>query len=382
MITDRELRLLGIVRRLAGMQAGRVPMTIRREPPPGVLPVARKLSPSRTHKASSAEAILRHCLRQHPGWLRRYRAGTLTQNQHRRLLDDVRLYAREWLRHEAEQFLKHHLGDARGLHGAAQSVLAVDGAEQPLPVSRKWLWVPDPRPDEFGQTGYVHGEDAGFFAGLNRFFGRVKTFVRETIVAGAMSLLGPDPLTGEEHDRAEAAARVQDAFLDRFKGEVVGKGAPAPRETKEGPQPVIQAPPPMTPKEFAARVELYGDEAHRAAQNINRAAAIKAGVFKVERLVLGKPLTEHCSQCPEDAAKGWQPIGSMAPIGERECRMACLCHFEYAVDENSRPYIQGKKGPLPAADLPRLEPDDGGAYPVAEPPGVTLPGFPVAGPPR
>ena len=378
-ITERELRLLGIVRRLAGMQAGRVPMTIRREPPPGVLPVARKLSPSRTHKASSAEAILRHCLRQHPGWLRRYRAGTLTQNQHRRLLDDVRLHAREWLRHEAEQFLRHHLPASAG--GPARS--AGDDRGHEAATARKWLWVPDPRPDEFGQTGYLHGEDAGFFAGLNRFFGRVKTFVRETIVAGAMSLLGPDPLTGEEHERAEAAAKVQDAYLDRFKGEVIGKGAPAPREPKAepAPQPVIQAPPPMTPGQFVARVEKYADSGWHAAQNLNRAAAIKQGIFKVERRVLGRPKGEHCEDCPPLAAQGWQPIGSLPGIGESECGPLCLCHFEYAVDPNSKAFVQGKKGPLPAADLPRLEPDDGGVYPVAEPPNASILA-PIAGPPR
>lgn len=46
-----------------------------------------------------------------------------------------------------------------------------------------------------------------------------------------------------------------------------------------------------------------------------------------ERRVLG--YAEHCAGCVEQAAQGWQPIGSLDPIGAEECFTNCACRFEY-----------------------------------------------------
>lgn len=38
---------------------------------------------------------------------------------------------------------------------------------------------------------------------------------------------------------------------------------------------------------------------------------------------------EHCAQCVEQTKLGWQPIGTLIPIGERTCLVHCRCYFQY-----------------------------------------------------
>lgn len=314
-VTPRELRLLHIAHRL---RASTVPM-----------------SPGKIHKASNAESILRHCLRR-LGFTAAYRKHELTQAQRKQLFEEIRQYGRAWLRHEAEQFVAHHV---------------------PRPVERRLKWKDDP-------SGFLVGEETGLRANLSRFFKRAKQFVREVIVAGVLSLLGPAPLTGEELDAAEREAQKQEQFFDKFQADAVN--------------PLTE----MTPNQFIARVEKYADTSWQAPQRINRNSAITQGVFKVERRVLGQPKTEHCHDCPPLAAMGWQPLGSLPHIGESECGPLCLCHFEYAESPDSQAYFQGKKGPVPAPAEPVVMlPDTDEVTMIAEPPGKKI-DVPVAGPPK
>ena len=73
--------------------------------------MAPRFPRSRTHKASSAEAILAHVLKRR-GWTAAFRAGMLSHKRRLILLGDIRQYGRRWLRHEAEAFFGEY-GDAR-----------------------------------------------------------------------------------------------------------------------------------------------------------------------------------------------------------------------------------------------------------------------------
>lgn len=46
-----------------------------------------------------------------------------------------------------------------------------------------------------------------------------------------------------------------------------------------------------------------------------------------ERAILG--VADHCSGCLERARQVWQPIGTLAPIGSKECSTNCHCTFKY-----------------------------------------------------
>ena len=411
----------------------------RKQKPDGV---GRSIGKGRIHKASSAESILSHCLRSR-GWTRQYWRGELSGSEHLELAHDVRRYGRAWLRHEAEQFSVRYLGatghlgrsagadDGPGaLSCALDRGLGGDGGDGRLAgrVDSGDL----PSFDYLQHEAHAHGlrddggrSDAGSIGGawgdagdgisraltsdlaanFGRFFRRAKNFVRELIVGATMALTGPAPLTGEELEGLEREATKQDAFFDQLYDEIKFWGGPSPKAIKlptpqgipepprpgtpEPPVPIAFPPKPietvrptMTPPQFVARVERYADSSHQAAQRANRRAAVQNPMYKAERLVMGEPKTEHCSECPRDAAMGWVPLGTLRPIGERECRQLCLCHFQYS-DGDGKTYVQGNRGPLPAPNPSgvRIEPESDGVELVAEPPGVTI-DAPIAGPPK
>jgi len=62
----------------------------------------------------------------------------------------------------------------------------------------------------------------------------------------------------------------------------------------------------------------YEDVAGRSARN---------GGMKESRSILGT--ADHCSLCLSEAKRGWVPIGSNIPIGERTCLANCHCSLEY-----------------------------------------------------
>jgi hypothetical protein len=83
---------------------------------------------------------------------------------------------------------------------------------------------------------------------------------------------------------------------------------------------------------FFQRLDLYGRAARTSASQIFRRLNEFAGKTE-ERRVLG--IADHCNSsagregCLELAAKGWQPIGTLAKIGDATCHQNCRCSFEY-----------------------------------------------------
>jgi hypothetical protein len=75
-----------------------------------------------------------------------------------------------------------------------------------------------------------------------------------------------------------------------------------------------------------ARAELYaqaGRATHRAAQE----RLAKQRGMEREKSNLGA--ADHCSSCLTEAARGWQPVGSLIPVGARTCLSRCHCWFTY-----------------------------------------------------
>jgi hypothetical protein len=78
---------------------------------------------------------------------------------------------------------------------------------------------------------------------------------------------------------------------------------------------------------LVARAELYTQAGRALYENVVGRAAVNSGATE-ERSVLGP--ADHCQDCVGEAAKGWQPIGSLIPIGERQCLANCHCTMQYA----------------------------------------------------
>lgn len=75
-----------------------------------------------------------------------------------------------------------------------------------------------------------------------------------------------------------------------------------------------------------ARMGLYQESGYAALQDFTRRERIEQG-FDEEARILGE--AEHCPGCLEQAGKGWQPIGTLDPIGAEECLTRCKCVFDY-----------------------------------------------------
>jgi len=75
-----------------------------------------------------------------------------------------------------------------------------------------------------------------------------------------------------------------------------------------------------------ARMELYAQAGRGGQEQMVRRDMEKSG-YDEERRVLGA--ADHCPGCLEQAGRGWQPIGTLDPIGAEECSTNCHCEFEY-----------------------------------------------------
>ncbi len=77
---------------------------------------------------------------------------------------------------------------------------------------------------------------------------------------------------------------------------------------------------------LSARADLYPQAGRNTFSRVEGNSRQEAGLTK-ERNVLGE--ADHCDDCLEETAKGWQPIGEISDPGERQCGNRCKCHLEY-----------------------------------------------------
>ena len=72
------------------------------------------------------------------------------------------------------------------------------------------------------------------------------------------------------------------------------------------------------------RIAMYARAAWSALVEFSRHLARLRG-FTEELNVLG--VAEHCQGCIDEAARGWVPIGTLVPIGQRQCLSNCACRY-------------------------------------------------------
>ncbi len=84
---------------------------------------------------------------------------------------------------------------------------------------------------------------------------------------------------------------------------------------------------------FISRLLSYVEAARGTYEAARNASSQDAG-YTMERSVLGGE-THSCQQCLDEDAKGWSPIGSLIPIGERTCLNNCRCSFLYSKSDHT-----------------------------------------------
>lgn len=80
-----------------------------------------------------------------------------------------------------------------------------------------------------------------------------------------------------------------------------------------------------------SRADLYQEAGRGTFEEVKRFAAKEAGlVWERSRL---EPSANHCDDCENEAAQGWQPTGVIIPIGDRTCGRRCRCELEQSADK-------------------------------------------------
>lgn len=109
--------------------------------------------------------------------------------------------------------------------------------------------------------------------------------------------------------RVGAALRKQYTYIDRLAGEI-GGGLPLDGR-------------------FLSRVQLYAQSGRSSYVDHDMRLHRDLG-YGEERSHLG--VADHCDECVAADAMGWQPIGSITPIGSRQCLSRCKCSMSYRRD--------------------------------------------------
>jgi len=184
-----------------------------------------------------------------------------------RLLHEVRLLGRAWLRREAER---------------AQAVIEAEGDD-----ATKAL---------FGRAR----------AAAERFFDRAGKFIRSSILAGWLAVAGPGEPTAAVADALDRGTTEQHEYLANFKSEVL-------EERK---------------RLLPGRAEQYGGAVWTTAQNARLAEQVARETPYGRRVHRGAD--EPCPPCAKAVGLGWVPLKQLPPLGDCDGGPACHCSYEFA----------------------------------------------------
>lgn len=133
------------------------------------------------------------------------------------------------------------------------------------------------------------------------------------LAAAAMQKGGLQNMTQADYGRVGAIVKRQYEFLEGFTQDVASG-----KQRLDG--------------TLQRRAEQYTKAARGTYHRFEQITAVDRGMTE-ERSILG--IADHCPECVLEAAKGWQPIGQMKPIGERICLKNCQCSVEYRGDNGA-----------------------------------------------
>jgi hypothetical protein len=143
---------------------------------------------------------------------------------------------------------------------------------------------------------------------LGKWEREMRSLVKDTHILNAAAAKGGwDQLTQADYGRVGQIVRDEYNHLSGFAGEL-----------SAGFQ--------RTDGTMLTRAQLYTRGGRRTYESVTGSVAEDAGNVE-ERSILHP--ADHCQGCIDEAAKGWQPIGTLTPIGQRTCLGNDRCTMEY-----------------------------------------------------
>jgi hypothetical protein len=138
------------------------------------------------------------------------------------------------------------------------------------------------------------------------------------LAAAALAVGGFDRLTDQDYATVSADLRFAYTRLERFARFVEQRMRDADSAGR-----------------VLARSRLYARYVNGLYQRLRTASHRRAvdgegnRLFLFEANVLG--VAEHCAQCLEETDRGWVPIGTLVPVGERICLANCKCRLAFSL---------------------------------------------------
>lgn len=139
---------------------------------------------------------------------------------------------------------------------------------------------------------------------VNDWYLQMTQNIKSTHLIGAATERGGwANMTYADFGRVGRIVRDERVFLDNFKAELE---AGLPRDGR-----------------LLVRQQLYIQKGRETYYRfVDQTSAANTFVEEARELSFG---AKHCNCCLSEAAKGWQPLGTLTPIGGCDCRSNCRC---------------------------------------------------------
>jgi hypothetical protein len=134
---------------------------------------------------------------------------------------------------------------------------------------------------------------------------RVRAVIAPRLYAGILASI--DSPTAEDMAEAHAVVAAHLGYLKRFRTDLA-----TGQQALDG--------------RARTRADLYGAAVWTEGQNAEVRHRKRNG-FTQYRARLGP--ADHCKGCLDRAAKGWQKIGTLPPLGDSPCRSRCHCRWNF-----------------------------------------------------
>ena len=144
---------------------------------------------------------------------------------------------------------------------------------------------------------------------VNEWYSSMRSMVKDGhVLSAALARGGWNQMNWSDWGYTGSMAKRQYKFLDRFAMQL---------ETGQVP----------LDGRVLVRSQAYMKTAYFSFEEMRRRLAGQLGLYNEETRILGG--TDPCDDCLDYAGQGWQPLGTLARLGDSQCVFNCRCSFEF-----------------------------------------------------